>query len=73
MVITYVGVGANLISGGLWVLALIIAFLVGGVLAIVSLAVGERRTPAVVTLSLIGATLALLVIGFLVFFGLYQG
>jgi len=49
-----------------------IAFLIGGELAVVSLAVGERRTSAIVTMGLIAATL-LLVIGFLVFFALYQG
>lgn len=71
LLLVYVLVATNALPGGTWVAALAAVLIVSTVLAVVSLARGERRAPAIWTLSLAVAAPLAIVVGFAVFFGFF--
>lgn len=71
VLLSYVGVASNILPGPGWVAVLLVGLAAGVILAIVSLAKGEKRAFAIVTLCLVLGVPIAVVIGFVVFFGFF--
>jgi len=71
VLLSYVGVASNVLPDAGWAVVLLLGQAAGVTLAIVSLAKGEKRILAIVTLCLVLVVPAVVAIGFVVFFGFF--